>query len=416
MPGSNADKPFISAADQLPFKVPDAIVVLTIGLAPAIGLALGRFAYALILPDMKASLAWNFTEAGLVNTANAAGYLAGAFIGAHLTNQLGAYRALIIGAFVCVGALALSAVSANLYWLFGMRVVTGIGAAFTFIAGGTLAAAIAKQSGQRAFLLALFYAGPGIGIICSAIAVPVVFQSFGPGAWPYAWISLSVVGSVFAALLILARSFSPRASTQEKRSVDLRPMRILLLSYLLYGGGYIAYMTFMIAWIRENGSTWTTQAVFWSLVGIGAVASPWLWPRLIAKLKQGQAVAALISVTLAGSLLPLLSTSNVVLLTSAFLFGSAFLAVVAASTAFVCRNLPEASWSSGVGALTTAFGLGQMIGPVATGFITDHFDTLEAGLGVSAVAMSISIVLALLQRDFQPAAEANLGWDLHKVP
>jgi hypothetical protein len=43
-----------------------------------VGLGIGRFAYALVLPDMRDTLGWSYSSAGFMNTVNAGGYLAGA--------------------------------------------------------------------------------------------------------------------------------------------------------------------------------------------------------------------------------------------------------------------------------------------------------------------------------------------------
>ena len=48
-----------------------------LGLGTAISLGLARFAYALLLPAMRADLGWSYLVAGAMNTVNAAGYLAG---------------------------------------------------------------------------------------------------------------------------------------------------------------------------------------------------------------------------------------------------------------------------------------------------------------------------------------------------
>ena len=57
-------------------------LVLALGLAasPAVALGFARFAYGLLLPGMRADLSWTYTQAGLMNTANAGGYLAGALV------------------------------------------------------------------------------------------------------------------------------------------------------------------------------------------------------------------------------------------------------------------------------------------------------------------------------------------------
>ena len=58
-------------------------------MGPAIGLGLGRFAYALLLPAMRLDLGWSYAQAGAINTANAFGYLIGALAAAPLAARLG---------------------------------------------------------------------------------------------------------------------------------------------------------------------------------------------------------------------------------------------------------------------------------------------------------------------------------------
>ena len=55
----------------------DLLVVAGLAAAPTIALGFTRFAYALLLPAMRADLGWSFATAGLMNTVNAGGYLAG---------------------------------------------------------------------------------------------------------------------------------------------------------------------------------------------------------------------------------------------------------------------------------------------------------------------------------------------------
>ena len=54
--------------------------MVALGLATGAAVALGfsRFAYALLLPPMRETLGWTYVQAGAMNTANGAGYLAGA--------------------------------------------------------------------------------------------------------------------------------------------------------------------------------------------------------------------------------------------------------------------------------------------------------------------------------------------------
>src|SRR6478609_1224843 len=66
-----------------------ARLILILSLAPTVGLGIGRFAYSLVLPDMRDALGWSYSAAGFMNTINAAGYLAGALMAARLVKRFG---------------------------------------------------------------------------------------------------------------------------------------------------------------------------------------------------------------------------------------------------------------------------------------------------------------------------------------
>lgn len=176
-------------------------------------------------------------------------------------------------------------------------------------------------------------------------------------------------------------------------------MPFLLGGYFLFGAGYIAYMTFMIAWVQNDGGAAGIQALFWAVIGTAAMASPWIWSGLLRSLRNGYAFAVLTGVTSVGAALPLVWGSLAALPVSASLFGVAFFAVVASTTAFVRRNLPPADWASAIGTLTVSFSLGQMIGPVLVGAVNDRTQGLSGGLWVSALLLVAAAVVGALQRD-----------------
>jgi predicted MFS family arabinose efflux permease len=71
-----------------------AAIILILALAPAIGVGIARFAYSLLLPDMRASLGWSYAAAGFMNAINAAGYLIGALIAARAMRRIGRFGAI----------------------------------------------------------------------------------------------------------------------------------------------------------------------------------------------------------------------------------------------------------------------------------------------------------------------------------
>lgn len=101
----------------------DGATILILALAPAIGVGIARFAYSLVLPDMRASLDWSYAAAGFMNTINAVGYLVGALAAAAVIRRIGQFGAIFYGSLACVIALAVSALSGNflLLSLAGLR-------------------------------------------------------------------------------------------------------------------------------------------------------------------------------------------------------------------------------------------------------------------------------------------------------
>src|SRR5665213_2929565 len=131
-------------ASPQPYAHP-ARLILILSLTPTVGLGIGRFAYALVLPDMRDALGWSYSAAGFLNTVNAAGYLAGALVAAGVVRRFGLAAALRWGTLACVLSLALCALTGNFIVLSFARLLAGVAAAVGFVASGVLAATIAKS-------------------------------------------------------------------------------------------------------------------------------------------------------------------------------------------------------------------------------------------------------------------------------
>lgn len=385
---------------QSPCNAHPARVLLVLSLAPTIGLGIGRFVYSLVLPDMRESLGWSYAAAGFMNTINAAGYLAGALVAARVCARFGLRRSLHVGTLACVFALALSGLSGNFVLLSISRLLIGISAAIVFVAGGAMAATVAQAHPARASLLiSLFYAGPGIGILASGLLAPFMLDFFGPGSWWMVWLAMAALSiAVLPALLTNPIEIPAAVSDTAIGRFAVRPVLPYLIGYFLFGAGYIAYMTFMIAFIRDAGGGAAAQSAFWCLIGLSAFAAPWVWRRLLARGQSGASTAIIIAWNALGAVLPLFSQSPAMLAVSALVFGVAFFAVVTATTAFVRFNYPAAQWPSAIAAMTVAFGIGQTLGPIATGLLTDMTGSLASGLGLSASLLAIGGVAAAIQR------------------
>ena len=384
---------------SLPYAHP-ARLILILSLTPTVSLGIGRFAYSLVLPDMRDSLGWSYSAAGFMNTINAAGYLAGALIASRLVKRFGLPAAVRWGTVAAVVSLALCALSGNFVVLSFARLLAGVGAAVGFVGSGALAATVAQSQGERGnFLLSLFYAGPGSGILLSGLIAPFTLQAFGPGSWWIVWWAMTLLSAVMILPLLLTR-FGPSAEIADAAPIKfaIRPVLIYLAGYFLFGAGYIAYMTFMIAYVRDIGGGAAAQSAFWCLIGASAFVTPWVWRRVLARNRGGSSTATILAVNAIGAALPLFGHSVALLASSALVFGVSFFAVVGSTTAFVRFNYPPAAWPTAIAMLTISFGIGQTLGPVVTGAITDALGSLSYALNVGAAMLSVGAILAAFQK------------------
>lgn len=384
-------------------------LALALSLGAAVSLGVTRFAYGLLLPPMRADLGWSYTLAGAMNTANALGYLLGALATPRLMARFGPSALLLGGALLASVFMGLSGFFTDATALLAQRLLAGVASALVFIAGGLLAARLGAQQPQRmGLLLGLYYGGTGLGIVLSALLVPAMLAAAAgvPHGWAWAWWALAL--ACFAATAVLlwpARALQalapPPAGTaggDAGRRFTWRAFAPGLAGYLMFGVGYIGYMTFVIALLREQGVGPGAITLFYALLGLAVLASSRIWAGLLDRAKGGGALATLNALLGGATVLPALTAAWPLVLLSGLVFGAVFLSVVASTTAWVRHNLPPAQWAHGIGAFTIVFAAGQIVGPTVVGWIADGPGGLARGFVVSALALWLGALLALGQR------------------
>jgi predicted MFS family arabinose efflux permease len=375
---------------------------LQLSLATALALGIARFSYALLLPPMKASLGWNYAQAGALNTANALGYLLGALAYPLLARRFEPRHLVLAGSLAVTLAMAMAGVLTDYDALLVQRLSCGLCSALIFVGGGVLAARLAALHPQRAgWVLGMYYGGTGWGIALSAVLVPWTLGATRFG-WQHAWIALAIGGALFAAAVWPAMqkvsvAAEPVTALAPTPSPHLGRMSLLLGAYALFGIGYIGYMTFIIALLGAAGLGSRALTAFYAMLGLATALSGRLWAALLQRARGGGAFALLSLLLAAATLLPALSGAPVAAFASGLLFGATFLAVVSSTTAFVRHNLPRPRWSTGISLFTIAFALGQIVGPVAMGYISDGAG-LARGFACSAGVLFGAALLAAAQR------------------
>ncbi|MBU0748207.1 MAG: YbfB/YjiJ family MFS transporter [Gammaproteobacteria bacterium] len=391
--------------------IPALWLAVALSMGAAISLGITRFAYALLLPPMREDLGWSYTLAGAMNTVNALGYLLGALATPLLLRRLAPGTVLLAGSVLATLFMGLSGFFTEAAPLLLQRLLAGVASALVFVAGGLLAARLgAHQPRRGGLLLGLYYGGTGWGITLAALLVPSVLAAApAPHAWTWAWWALGLACA--AATLVLwwparaLRVLAPPAPPPTAFNAAPPPARVrwralapALLGYGLFGVGYIGYMTFVVALLREQGASGTSVTWFYALLGLAVVLSSRIWAGLLDRSRGGQALALLNGLLGVATVLPAVTSAWPVMLASGLLFGGVFLSVVASTTALVRHNLPQVLWASGISAFTIVFAAGQIVGPTVVGWIADGPGGLARGLVFSACALWVGALVAWRQR------------------
>ena len=255
-------------------------IVAGLAMGPAVGLGFGRFAYALLLPAMRADLGWSYAVAGAMNTANAAGYLVGALAAAPIAARVGDKRGFLAGVLLTAVSLLATGLVTDIAVLALLRVVAGAAGALSLVTGGALAAAAGGGGGKGRPTLALgvYFGGAGFGMVVSAFAVPaLVARSAGAAAG-----SRSARSGCWAPRRHCRRWHARRRwrcrapGARPLHARATRGMRAVLASYVLFGAGYIAYTTFIVAYLRSRlGFDAAEVTLFWGCVGVAATSPAW---------------------------------------------------------------------------------------------------------------------------------------------
>jgi len=391
------------------------LLAVALSAAAAVSLGVTRFAYGLLLPAMREDLAWSYTLSGAMNTSNALGYFLGALATSRVIALWGPGRAVLGGGLLAAVLMWMPGFFVDPTVLIVQRLVAGMLSAVVFISGGILAARMgSRQAGRAGLILGLYYGGTGAGIVLSALVVPWILDGeqlpFVP--WVLAWWALGLACLVMVAWLrwpvkvLAAWETDGVASADPPQAAAWWPMRYALLGYSLFGLGYIGYMTFAVALLREHGANSAEVAWFYGILGLMVMASSRIWAGLLNTHRGGGALARLNALLGLAVVLPTLSDNFYVFVLSGSLFGAVFMSIVATTTAFVRVNFPAAAWSAGITAFSLVFAMGQVLGPLAVGWVADSHGGLVRGFLYSAMALWAGALVAWLQKPIQQSEAA----------
>jgi predicted MFS family arabinose efflux permease len=364
-----------------------------IAMATAVGI--GRFIYTPILPPMVEGLGLTKGQAGLIASANFVGYLVGALAAAAV--PINAPRRWLVGG-LAVSALTTGAMSwphAILPFL-TLRFLGGVASAFVLVLASTVVLERLAASG-RSDAAAIHFSGVGAGIALSSL-LTWGLQASDLG-WRAMWLGggiLSLIGTLLAIVLIPSSSPAQSQVRPTPTAASKRGLSALAAAYGLVGFGYVITATFIVAIVRASADVRTAEPMVWLVLGLSAIPSVAAWIAVGRHFGVLQAFAAACLVEAAGIALSVVWPTLTGLFLSAALLGGTFMGLTALG--LMASQALSANRRRTFALMTSAFGLGQIVGPLVAGYGFDMTGSFflpsmiaAAGLVVGA-GLSMSIV------------------------
>jgi predicted MFS family arabinose efflux permease len=296
---------------------------------------------------------------------------------------LGTARSFQLGMVVTTLALAATAVTSSQLLQLLLRATAGWSGALVFVAGTVVAARLTDRSA-----LTVYFGGAGLGVALSGLVLPFLLDG-NSDRWRTAWLLLAAGSLVATAVSWSAVSSVPPTPDTKARLGTLWPVGI---AYVLFGAGYIVYITFLTAYLKAEHSSAREVAITWTLIGAAAMLAPPLWNRPLTTWRNARPMATLLALQVVAALLPLISRTTV--LVSAAIVGLTFLNVPASVAALVRRTVPRHEWTAVIGTLTVLFAAGQTVGPWPAGYLADHLGA-GATLGWTGALCAAGALVAI---------------------
>ena len=370
--------------------VPSPIRLAIVGMVVlAIALGIGRFMLTPLLPLMQADAGLSLIGGGWLASVNNVGYLLGALLCAALA--LPQRTVLRLGMLlVTLGTLGMGLAPSLALWL-ACRFVAGVAAAMLMVHGIAWCTAHLRVHG-RIGLESLLYSGPGIGITVSGTLVAALHGSgLDSARWWLLSGALCAVATILSWRTLAAPEHVPAASRVAPEGGPTWP---LVTIYGLFGFAYVIPATFLPLIADAQLHLPALREWFWPLYGVATVLATLLLGVLPTVRRNYAGLAGCCLSMLLGTLACLYWPTPVGLALGAVLEGAALTPVVMFTMREAAALAPRDPTRL-IGALTTTFGIGQIVGPLVAASLASHRHGFAAPLELAGIATLAAMLLAL---------------------
>ena len=374
-----------------------AWVVAWVGLAAlAVAMGIGRFAFTPILPMMQDDSGLSVSEGGWLASANYAGYLVGA-LSAIVMRVRPAVAIRFSLVLIGLSTLAMSLDDRFAVWI-ALRAIAGIGSAWVLVFVSAWALERLAALGRPA-MGGIVYAGVGAGIAATGGVCLVLMNMGAPSA--DAWIVLGAASLVMTAAIWPFVAAGPPSAVVEtaagtQSALPRAEFWRLVLCYGAFGFGYIIPATFLPVMGKEAVSEPLLFGWAWPVFGAAAVVSTLFAARMSRLSHRGTWIAGNLAMAL-GVMLPVAVKGLSGILVAALFVGGTFMVITMAGMQ-EARRVAGARARVLMAAMTSAFAVGQIIGPVSVSTLTAATGGFVPALVVAASLLGLSAFLLIPAR------------------
>jgi len=407
-------RPPTPAAARPPMFEPRPRAIALAGLLSlAVAMGIGRFAFTPLLPMMLSDGVIDLAAGTWLATANYLGYWVGAlactlqpWLWARLrVERAPRHTAVVRFGLVTTVLLTLVMVTpAAAAWPL-WRFLAGVASALVFVYTAGWCLSRLTTLGAPA-LAGLIFVGPGLGIAVSGLAASAMVA----GGWSAAagWLAFGALAALLTALAwphLQGQVQAPAAAATAAPLASNGVLAVFTLVYGLAGLGYIVTATFLPVIARQAlpGSVWLD--LFWPLFGLAVALGALITVRLPVHWDRRRLLIACYAMQAVGVLLSVAWPSLAGFALGSLLLGLPFTAI----TLFVmqeARRLMPRGASAFIGALTSAYALGQILGPPLVAVLLAH-----SGSAAQGFTLSLQVATAALL-----AGAALLVWLVRRHP
>jgi MFS family permease len=367
-----------------------------------IGLGVARFAFTGLIPPMLDDYL-NIKFVGILASLNFAGYLSGSLFSVFIKDinvKVYLYRFGIVLAILTTFVLAYS--TNNTLWMVS-RVLAGFAGAMCLIVGTAIVMQkLTIKSKTKA--MGIHFSGIGFSILTTDLIARYVI-SLG-NTWRDSWTVLAIFAIILSFYSVYILSFDKEVKqnavkTKFDFSIFTPFVIILIMAYFAEGVGFVVQATFLPDIINNLPGLDGYGSLTWTLVGVAGIPSCIIWMLLAHKFGSSNIIIIALLVQAVGILIPVFSTNMYLNLLSGVLYGGTFIGLVA-----LFMNL-GGQLSKGnpvvlMGALTTSYGIGQVIAPLYSVYFIEKYGNYDYSLILTAIIVIGGAILLLMAKKFEP--------------